>query len=95
MPRFYPIAIEVDGRRYAGDWTLMLGGRVCVRWALGSETAEIGRAKPEMAAARTLEHLVRTDQKRRAKGLAQQEREMAKVRRSVARRRGADAEPPG
>lgn len=95
MPRFYPIAIEVDGRPYKGDWMLLQGGRVCVRWALGSESAEIGRAKPEVAAARTLERIVRADQKRRAAGIKHQEREMAKVRRSVARRRGADAEPPG
>lgn len=67
MPRFYPVAVEVDGRRYAGDWVLMLGNRVCVRWALGSETAEVGRAKPEVAAVRTLEKMVRADQKRRAK----------------------------
>lgn len=88
MPRPFPIAIQIDGRTYSGDWQLLMGGRVCVRsLGFGSEIADVGRAKPEAVAAKTLERLIRTDQKKRAALAKQREREIAKVNRYWDRQR--------
>lgn len=56
--RFQPISVEVDGRRYAGDFQLQ-GRDVCVGSAYGSRRAPLMRAKPETVAARVLRDLVR------------------------------------
>jgi hypothetical protein len=81
MVRFHPIAMEVDGRKVRGEWSLMMGGRVCVRSIFGSETAEVGQATPPAAARLTLEKIVKGDRKRRAAENAAYERERAKLRR--------------
>jgi hypothetical protein len=54
MPRFYPVSIELNGRRYTGGWELRQGGEICVGSAWGSLKEPIGRAKPENAAKRIL-----------------------------------------
>jgi hypothetical protein len=92
MTRFYPIAVEIDGHRHSGDWTLMPGGRVCVRSWFGSQTVEIGRATPEVVAVLTLERIIRASQKRRAQELARQARELAKLRK---RRKAMKSSPDG
>jgi len=82
---FYPIAIELDGRRYRGDWCLMQGGRLCVRSPFGSRAAEVGSARPEVVAKRTLAKIVHDDQKLRAQGARNQERELARLRKRNAK----------
>jgi hypothetical protein len=81
MTRYYPFAIKIDGHRYTGDWSLMMGGRICVRSAFGSEIVDIGRARPENVAARALERIARAYLKRRDAERAAQERELAKLHR--------------
>jgi hypothetical protein len=78
--RFYEVAVEIEGRRYAGTWSLRQGGVIRVGCAWGSEAAEIGRANPGLIAARTLAKIVKADQKRRAKESAQFELARARVR---------------
>ena len=56
MPRS-PIAIEISGRRYAGDWQLD-GREVCVGSAYGSRRVAVGRSRPERVAVRALHGLV-------------------------------------
>lgn len=84
MARFFSIATEVDGRRYTGDWTLLMGNRICVRSAYGSETVDIGRGKPELAAAKTLAQIVRTYHRKRDQDRARQEREARRLARTRA-----------
>lgn len=80
MTRFFPVAVMVDGRRYSGDWCLMQGDRVCVRsLGFGSLSAEIGKERPEVAAAKTLEKIVRADQKARADWAKYEAEELAKL----------------
>lgn len=57
-PRRSIIRVDIDGRRYTGDW-LLRGKEVCVGSAYGWRNTPIGRAKPERVAARVLEELVK------------------------------------
>lgn len=43
MPRFYKFTADKDGRRYTGEWTLLLGGQLRVRCQpYGTMTVTIG-----------------------------------------------------
>lgn len=64
---FYPVEIELDGKRYAGQWKLRQGGMICVGGFWGSKTVPLGRAKPEVQAAKILRVLVVKWQAGRAK----------------------------
>lgn len=82
MARFYPVEIKLDGRIYRGDWTIVQGGRVCVRTlGYGSMTDDLGGEKPEVVAPRLLERIIREYDARQADELKRQQREMAKLRR--------------
>jgi hypothetical protein len=80
MPRFYEVAVDIDGRLYAGTWTLRQGGVVVVGCFWGSDVADCGSDRPEIVAARVLDRIVRADQKRQAKETAKFERARARVR---------------
>ena len=81
MPGPYPFSIELDGHRYGGTWQLMLG-RLCVRSAWGNESVDCcAGTKPEPLARKTLERIVRADQRQRAQERVRQEREAAKLRK--------------
>ena len=58
MDRFYPVSVDVEGRRYNGEWVLRQGGKLCVGGAYGSKTVDLGRAKPENLAPKVLKELV-------------------------------------
>jgi phage/plasmid primase-like uncharacterized protein len=64
----YDVTAEIDGRIYRGKWTLKQGGLICVSWGDGAKTVELGRARPEIRADKTLRELV-------TKRLAQRARE--------------------
>jgi hypothetical protein len=81
MARYYAVEIKVDGRRYTGDWSLLMGGRMCVRSAFGGVTVEIGQEEPKSAAQLVLERIVSDYHKAQAEEIERQEREMAKLRR--------------
>lgn len=88
MLRPYPISTQIDGCAYKGDWQLLQGCRVYVRSAWGNEVVEAGcNAKFVDVARRTLERIVRADQKRRADWKAHQQRELAKLSRPRRTRR--------
>jgi hypothetical protein len=55
--RHHHFTINVDGRRFTGDWQLH-GREISIRSAYGSRTVPAGRTKPERVAARMLEELV-------------------------------------
>jgi len=81
MPRYYAITIEIDGRRYTGDWRLCQGGVLAVGSAWGGITVEIGADEPVFAAQAALARIVREDQARRAAEVERQAAEMEKLRR--------------
>lgn len=88
MPRFYPVAIELDGRKYTGEWTLILGGEIYVRSpAYGSAKGQVGRRKPELVAAEVLRQIVVAWQKKRERDARQIERETLRVARTGRPRR--------
>jgi hypothetical protein len=82
VSQFYPFTIEVDGRRYSGDWRPMQGGRICVRSdaGYGSEIVEIGQGDPNLAAQRALRGIVVVHKEGQAAALKRQERELARLR---------------
>lgn len=56
---FYPVIAEVEGRRYAGNWTLKQGGRICVAWPNGSRTVDLAdKTRPEARARDVLKDMV-------------------------------------
>jgi len=57
MPRFNPISIEIDGRRFTGDYELE-DGVARVGSAYGSANVRVGRSDPDKAARAALEDLV-------------------------------------
>lgn len=80
--KYFPISVEVDGHRYTGDWSLMQGGRICVRsLGFGSEAADLGDENPDRLAHQVLEQLVRKDQQNREVRASLQKREAARLRR--------------
>jgi hypothetical protein len=87
MGPFYEVTVELDGRSYAGQWSLRMGGVVHVACVLGADHAEIGPEKPEAVAARLLQGIIVADRQRRAEYSAVQADEMATLRR---RRRAAE-----
>lgn len=83
MPRFYPVAVEVDGRTYTGEWALAQGGEVRVRSAAyGSDRAPAGQRKPELVAAELLAKIVRDWHRKRERDARQIERETLRVART-------------
>jgi hypothetical protein len=92
VSQFHPFTIEVDGRRYSGDWCLMQGGRICVRSdaGYGSEIVEIVQGDPDLAAQRALKGIVVVHKEGQAAALKRQERELAKLRRR--RKKASDNE---
>lgn len=79
MGRYFPFAIKVDGRRYTGDWSLTLDGKLRIRSAWGSETISLGREKPETMAAVGLERIVGAYHQNRADEGARQAQEAARL----------------
>jgi hypothetical protein len=59
MAAHYPVTVEIDGKTYAGTWTLKQGGRICVGGYFGARTVELGPRKPEDVAAKILRELVK------------------------------------
>lgn len=83
MPRFYPVAVEVDGRTYTGEWALIQGGEVRVRSpAYGSDRAPVDRRKPELVAVEVLRKIVKDYHLKRDRDARQIERETLRVARS-------------
>jgi len=64
---FYEVTAEIEGRRYTGSWTLKQGGLICVAWAEGSKTVELGKTRPEVKAVTVLRDLVKKHQAERAR----------------------------
>jgi hypothetical protein len=79
VSHFYRFAIEIDGHRYTGDWSLVQGGRMSIRSAWGGLIADVGEATPEVVSARVLEQIVRTYLQQRAQELERREQEMARL----------------
>lgn len=82
MPRFYPVAVEFEGRRYTGDWMLVQGGDLCVRSRWGNKPGPVGKEKPEVSAKRVLEQIVRDWHRKRERDARQIERETLRVART-------------
>lgn len=66
MPRPYPIKIQVDGAARTGDWQLLQGCKIYVRSAWGNDTVDGYGENLQQLAERTLERLVRDDEKKRS-----------------------------
>lgn len=82
MARFYRFKISIDGQPYSGEWTLLMGNRVCVRpRGFASEIGDVGQNITLEAVELTLARIVRADLKKRAAALKQREREVARVNR--------------
>lgn len=82
MARFYTISVQIEGRRYTGDWELRQGGEVCVGSAWGSDKASAGRRKPELVAAEVLRKVVADWQAKREREARQIARETERVART-------------
>lgn len=73
----------------------MLDGRLCVRSAWGNEAVDCcAGTAPGPLAKKTLERIIRADQKRRVQERAQQERELAKLRKRNKAKRSRDGGHP-
>ena len=84
MPRarLYPVTIQLDNRRYTGEWELMQGGEICVGSAYGSKRAPVGRRRPELVAADVLAQIVKDWQRKREREARQIERQTLRVART-------------
>lgn len=80
--KYWPITVEVDGRRIEGDWTHWMGGRIHVRSiGYGSDKVDLGDEHPDRLAHQVLEALVRRDQQKQAEHAEQVRKQQAKYRR--------------
>jgi hypothetical protein len=80
MPRFYPVSIDLDGRK-TGEWALLLGGQIRVRSAWGNKAGPCGKDAPEVAAKRVLGEIVRDWQRQRQREARQLQREGERLTR--------------
>ena len=81
MTRFYPVSVEIDGRTYVAEWALMLGGQVRVRTKWGNDAGPCGKDKPEAAAKRVLEKIVREWHRKREQEARRLQREGERLTR--------------
>lgn len=58
MPTFYPIEIEIDGRKHRGQWALRQGCKLSVGGFYGSQTVDLGDAPTTARAKEVLRDLV-------------------------------------
>lgn len=79
--KYWPITVEVDGKRIKGDWTHAMGGKLHVRsLGYGSERVDLEDHNPDRLAHQILEGLYRKDQRKRADHEAFQQNEAARLR---------------
>lgn len=64
MATFYPVEVDLDGRRHRGEWVLKQGGRLTVGGFYGAKTVDLGDAKPAALAKAVLRDLVQAWQAR-------------------------------
>jgi len=90
MAGFYKIKIDVDGRSVTGEWTHMMGGKICVRCQpFGRLVVPVGHRRPEAWAKRVLEIIVRCYYRRRRQERARMEAEAQRLGRRARTRLSA------
>jgi hypothetical protein len=77
---YYPIKVEVEGRAVAAEWTLLMGGRICVRCQpYGRLIVPVGRRNPVEWSKRVAEIIVLCWLKRQETHRARQEAEAKRL----------------